>query len=113
MTRVPVPEERDGSTVVVPPEDTPTHVLKRVAGTNNPDAVMQAHGYTAEVYEDDEGRYVGAHADVAPIIAAAWREEFDGYDFRVTDEAETCQVEKADGEVCGRDTPCPYHGDED
>lgn len=22
---------------------------------------------------------------------------------------ETCDVEKADGEVCGRERPCPYH----
>jgi len=21
----------------------------------------------------------------------------------------TCEVEKSDGEVCGRDRPCPYH----
>lgn len=24
-----------------------------------------------------------------------------------------CSVEKQDGEVCGRDLPCPYHGDND
>lgn len=26
--------------------------------------------------------------------------------------SETCDVEKADGEICGRDLPCPYHSDE-
>lgn len=24
---------------------------------------------------------------------------------------DTCTVEKADGETCGRDLPCPYHDD--
>jgi len=27
-------------------------------------------------------------------------------------EAETCEVEKSDGEVCGREKPCPYHEEE-
>jgi len=27
------------------------------------------------------------------------------------DTSETCEAVKADGEVCGRDLPCPYHGD--
>jgi hypothetical protein len=26
------------------------------------------------------------------------------------DESDTCEVVKTDGEVCGRDLPCPYHG---
>ncbi|QLH80975.1 hypothetical protein [Halosimplex pelagicum] len=29
------------------------------------------------------------------------------------DDAETCDEVKSDGEVCGRDLPCPYHSDED
>lgn len=29
-------------------------------------------------------------------------------DLRLT---ETCEVVKSDGEVCGRDKPCPYHGE--
>ena len=28
------------------------------------------------------------------------------------DEPETCQVEKSDGEICGRELPCRYHSDE-
>jgi hypothetical protein len=28
-------------------------------------------------------------------------------------DVETCEVEKSDGEVCGREKPCPYHGDEE
>jgi hypothetical protein len=26
---------------------------------------------------------------------------------------ETCEVVKSDGEVCGRERPCPYHDDEE
>jgi len=26
--------------------------------------------------------------------------------------AETCEAEKSDGEVCGREKPCPYHDEE-
>ena len=29
------------------------------------------------------------------------------------DTAETCDTVKADGDVCGRDLPCPYHSDTD
>lgn len=34
---------------------------------------------------------------------------------RVAEEgdAETCDAVKSDGEVCGRELPCPYHSDED
>lgn len=32
-------------------------------------------------------------------------------DLRVGDSAETCDAVKSDGEVCGRDLPCPYHDD--
>lgn len=28
-------------------------------------------------------------------------------------EGETCQTVKSDGEVCGRDLPCPYHTEDD
>lgn len=34
-------------------------------------------------------------------------EDVDGED------TETCDVVKSDGEVCGRELPCPYHSDED
>lgn len=26
---------------------------------------------------------------------------------------ETCEVVKSDGEVCGRELPCPYHSEDD
>ena len=33
-------------------------------------------------------------------------------DFEAVDGTETCQAIKSDGEVCGRDLPCPYHSDD-
>ena len=32
-------------------------------------------------------------------------------DMRV-DDGETCEVVKADGDVCGRELPCPYHSED-
>lgn len=29
------------------------------------------------------------------------------------DDSDTCQVVKTDGEVCGRELPCPYHSDDE
>lgn len=37
---------------------------------------------------------------------------FDVSDVMV-DDADTCEVVKTDGEVCGRDKPCPYHSEDD
>jgi len=28
------------------------------------------------------------------------------------EEKDVCNVEKSDGEICGRETPCPYHDNE-
>jgi len=32
-------------------------------------------------------------------------------DLDTTDDTETCQVVKSDGEVCGREKPCQYHSE--
>ena len=29
------------------------------------------------------------------------------------EDVETCKEVKSDGEVCGREKPCPYHGDDE
>jgi hypothetical protein len=29
------------------------------------------------------------------------------------DESDTCDAVKNDGDVCGRELPCPYHSDEE
>lgn len=40
---------------------------------------------------------------------------YDGkvYEDADEEEAETCDEEKEDGEVCGRELPCPYHSDDE
>ncbi|AFH22616.1 hypothetical protein OSG_eHP31_00020 [environmental Halophage eHP-31] len=43
-----------------------------------------------------------------------WLEDYAGAHGCDPDEllvAETCDAVKADGEVCGRELPCPYHSD--
>lgn len=41
------------------------------------------------------------------------RELANAYDLDASDLtlSQTCDVVKADGEVCGRETPCPYHSE--
>lgn len=58
---------------------------------------------------DADGCFEADPEDVQPIAAA-----FDTTTeaLRVADESETCEVVKADGDVCGRELPCPYHSDE-
>lgn len=34
-------------------------------------------------------------------------------EFTVEDTAGTCDVEKSDGEICGRELPCRFHSDTD
>lgn len=57
---------------------------------------------TATVELPDEGHVesLAAAYDLAPEVLRG-------------DDGGTCQVEKSDGEVCGRDLPCPYHGEDD
>lgn len=57
------------------------------------------HERNLQVREDDEGRYVGCGEDVVDAVRA----------FLGVTDAETCEVVKADGDVCGRELPCPYH----
>lgn len=59
-------------------------------------------------WERDETRTLDAdHA--ADLLE---REGFEAVDDE-GDDAETCDTVKSDGEVCGRELPCPYHSDED
>lgn len=37
------------------------------------------------------------------------REDYDDVVCRIRNDKETCEVEKSDGEVCGREKPCSYH----
>jgi len=48
--------------------------------------------------------------DVANALESAWADRYDWYDDAVVvSGGDTCRVEKADGEMCGRDLPCQYH----
>lgn len=46
--------------------------------------------------------------DVVADLRAHYAERYDWYDA-----ADTCDAVKTDGEVCGRELPCPYHSDEE
>lgn len=67
--RIEIPEQHRSGTVTVPPEDTPKN------------AVMVRTGYSATVYSDEEGRYVGVHPDKAkPIMDRMERDYGVNYD---------------------------------
>lgn len=76
------------------------------------DATVDVNG--ASVPVADDGTF-----DV-PDDATGWLDRWaDGYghdaDELLADavsETDTCQVEKNDGDVCGRDLPCPYHSED-
>lgn len=96
------------------PRDAPT-----------PGAVTGPEGGTYPV-GDDGG--VECPADVADALRTAWADRYDSYeptpapdataddtsvgddaDDDTTDESGACEEVKQDGEVCGRERPCPYH----
>lgn len=51
-----------------------------------------------------------------PDDATGWLQTFaDRYDVAVADleQGDTCDVVMSNGEVCGRERPCPYHDESD
>lgn len=77
-------------------DDTPGHPPARIHVSRSDKAAV-----------DDDGTFEVSQA-VAQSIA-------DAHDVTVEDMAvtDTCEVVKADGDVCGRDKPCAYHAEED
>jgi len=73
--------------------------LDSVAG--HPAAAVTVRG---ESYEIEDGQVTLPDERDVRALAAAHGVEPD--DLRL---AETCDVVKSDGDVCGRDRPCPYH----
>lgn len=62
-------------------------------------------------YPVDSDGTVEAPATDAQALADAWAHRFDcDPDDLIV--AETCDTVKSDGEVCGRDLPCPYHSED-
>lgn len=49
--------------------------------------------------------------DTAAVAALARSYGTDADSIRVDEPPGTCDVVKTDGEVCGRELPCPYHSD--
>lgn len=47
--------------------------------------------------------------DVTPDVAERLCES-DRFEIVDDDSAETCQTVQTNGDVCGRELPCPYHG---
>ena len=58
---------------------------------------------------DDAGEFEVAEASDARDLAAAYGVELERL---VVEDTETCDTVKSDGEVCGRELPCPYHTDD-
>lgn len=107
MTRLPVPDDYDSGHVSV---SGPKDYHYENGADVNTDAVD--HARDLSVREDEDGRYVGCSDRYADEVA-----EYLGVDAPTTDEdggdADECQEVKADGEVCGRELPCPYHSDDE
>lgn len=93
MARVPVPDDVETDHLTVAGQED---FRKGIADV----VVSVPNARNLHVREDDDGRYVGPPSDYADEVADA---------LGVGDEPETCTVEKADGDVCGRELPCPYH----
>ena len=68
-----------------------------------PGAVTAPDGTTHPVRDDGTIRCPDA---VAVRLREAWADRYDWYDPAPT---ESCDAVKQDGEVCGRERPCPYH----
>jgi hypothetical protein len=75
--------------------DAPLPSVATVAGTD---------------YRIEDG-VVDAPETAARTLADAWAERFDA-DPEALIVAETCDTVKADGEICGRELPCPYHSED-
>jgi len=64
----------------------------------------------------DHGRWLDRYADsygVDPADLVVGDTDDTDTDGPSSDEPDTCDTVKADGEVCGRELPCPYHSDTD
>lgn len=61
---------------------------------------------------DDDGTFP-VPDDVAEQFLETWceRNGYDREDVLADDGPATCEVVKNDGEVCGRELPCPYHSE--
>lgn len=66
--------------------------------------VAEAAGDAYEVADQDVDDTIGVIEDASSSTENEDDSEPEGDD-------ETCQVEKSDGEICGRELPCQYHSE--
>lgn len=86
------------------------------SGGPAPSAVHLSRGETAAV--DDDGRFTAPYRVGEAVAASHGLDESDirvdgddgdSDDGATDDTPDNCDAIKADGEVCGRELPCPYH----
>jgi len=83
-----------------------------VRDTDDPvDGAVYVDGGRYEV--DPEDATLSMQEQQAERLAERYGVTLDEIRVGEGEETETCTVVKNDGEVCGRDLPCPYHSEED
>lgn len=70
----------------------------------HPPSVVTVNG---DNYAVEDGTVTLPDESLVRALAQAY--DLDADDLR---ETATCEVVKSDGDVCGRELPCPYHSDE-
>jgi len=95
MGRIPVPEDYPAQAVLV----CGTNDYHYGTSVADVDVSDRRHARPLQIRQDEDGRYVGCGGDIADAV----RDHLG---------VGTCQVEKSDGDICGRDLPCPYHSDD-
>lgn len=106
MTRVSVPDEYPRDYVEIR-RDRSLDPGETIVGGRRADVFVAAErARSAKVREGSEGRYVGVYEGYADAVREFFELEYGG------PEPATCDTVKTDGEVCGRELPCPYHSED-
>jgi len=85
--------------------------LDEVAG--HPPRTIPSAAVGARVTVADDGTFEVDDAADARDLAAAYGVALDRLVVDGGPGPETCETVKSDGEVCGRELPCPYHSEGD
>ncbi len=87
-----------------------THYYSGRNGDSFTDATIHGSKHCSELEEPirplADSTVESIEADRCPECAGGVQTESES-----SDEPETCQTVKSDGEVCGRELPCGYHDD--
>jgi len=88
----------------------PTYQHPRISPGDDVAIAVDLGGY--QVVTDADGQFEAESDADVEALATAYRTTPE--QMRVGgDDPGTCDVTKADGEVCGRELPCPYHSPDD